>query len=112
MTDNAPAKSRGRPAIPLSWTRLISVCHDDLGASSIYPIATDKLVAAGLPVVPRTRRQAPWTPYFWPKDFTRSHKDMTFENYQLSKARMLKYGKLLTKERKKIRDRALDMEQV
>ena len=35
---------------------------------------------------------------------------MTFENYQLGTSRMLKYGQILTKERKKIRARALQLE--
>ena len=110
VPSNAPAKSRGRPAIPLSWTRVISVCHDDESASRVYPIGTDKLVASGLPVVPRRRREPDWTPYFWPKDFVKTHKDMTFENYRLGEKRMLKYGQILTKVRRKIREQALELD--
>ena len=48
-------KKRGRQAIPLCWTRVISICHDNLVLQRVFPIATDKLVADGLPIVPRKR---------------------------------------------------------
>ena len=49
-------KKRGRQAIPLCWTRVISICHDDLESTLVFPIATDFLLANGLQIVPRTRR--------------------------------------------------------
>lgn len=112
QTVRVPGRSRGRPAVPLCWTRVISVSHDDLTAIRVYPINTDKLVAEGLPVVPRKRRELPWTPYFFPKDYVQAHKDMTFENYRLSERQLLKHGEHVTKERRKIRERALEFDKV
>ena len=78
--------------MPPCWTRVISICHDDLEVERVYPIGTDKLVASGLPVVPRKRREPDWSPYFCPKDYVKAHTDMTFENYLIGESRLLKYG--------------------
>ena len=45
-------RSRGRPRIPESWTRVISIHQDDLGKLRVYPIATDLQMAPYLPIQP------------------------------------------------------------
>ena len=37
-------RSRGRPRIPLRWTRMISIFHDDLSKVKCYDLATDLMV--------------------------------------------------------------------
>ena len=61
-------RSRGRPRIPLRWTRMISLYGDDLNKVRCFDLATDLLLDNAMDKAPVPRRgELEWHPLFWPK---------------------------------------------
>ena len=72
---SAPSK-RGRPRIPESWTKVISLSHMDLEKIKVHVIATDLLMQQGIPGVDKTNDPEPWIPAFCPRTFVKNNPDI------------------------------------
>ena len=94
-----PSRGRGRPKIPVYWTRVIKVDEAELEELQKFQLATDLLMEDQEPQLTRRQRQQPWSMHFEPKQWRQEHPLQTMENSRLSTDLMLKHGKTLTKIR-------------
>jgi hypothetical protein len=79
-----------------SWTRVISLEHDDLDVKHKYPINTDLLLSQNLPRDLDDGDEEGWEPFFLSKDFTRINIGITTENFVLNEEEMLQAGREVT----------------
>ena len=80
---------RGRPRVIESWTRVISLEHDNLDAPHKYPINTDLLLAQNLPRTLNADDEEGWEPFFLTKEFTRVNIGITTDNFALNDEALL-----------------------
>ena len=100
-------RSRGRPRIPLRWTRMISLYGDDLSKVRCFDLATDLLIDNAMDKAPVHRRgDIEFEPLFWPKHFLKQLNDHTLEGHKLSDTKLRVLGKHVTKMRTKLRETA------
>ena len=102
------ARSRGRPPIPATWSKVISLQHDDLDTLKVHDLATDLKMAPFLPCVPSGRRNKTWAPIFLSAPFLRANDDVCLKNYKLGPAKLLKLGKQVSMLRATQREAALE----
>ena len=72
-----------------SWTRVISLEHDNLDAQHKYPLNTDLLLSQNLPRHLNDNDDEGWEPFFLTKEFTRINLGITTENFALSEEELL-----------------------
>ena len=85
-------RGRRRPKIPLQWSRVISLYHDNLTKLRTFDLASDIILDKALEKEIVSRRNA-WTMYFRPKDFMNDHPGLVVAKYKLTEAKLLKLGK-------------------
>ena len=100
------SQGRGRPRVIESWTRVISLQHDDLNANHMYPLNIDLMMAANLPRDVDKDKEAGWQPIFLPKDFVRTNIGITLDNYRLDEEQLLSAAIQITKLRTNFREKA------
>ena len=107
INSSCEVRSRGRPRIPLRWTRMISINGDDLTKVRCFDLATDLLLDNAMDKAPMRRRgEIEWQPLFWPKQFVQQGHDHTLEGNKLSEAKLRALGKKITKMRTNLRETA------
>ena len=107
INSSREVRSRGRPRIPLRWTRMISINGDDLTKVRCFDLATDLLLDNAMDKAPMRRRgEIEWQPLFWPKQFVQQGHDHTLEGNKLSEAKLRTLGKKITKMRTNLRETA------
>ena len=80
---NVP-RPRGRHRIPESWSRVISINHDDLTVPRAYELATDLLLIQGVPAVPVDGRWKPWSPIFYSKFFLVDYDEIILKDFEIT----------------------------
>jgi hypothetical protein len=100
------SKGRGRPRVIESWTRVISLEHDDLDAQYVFPLNTDLIMSQNLPRDILRGQEHGWQPFFFPKDFVKEHLGITTDNFTLDDECLLESGKQVSQLRKSCRERA------
>ena len=86
-----------------SWTRAISFKSDNLQSKHCFVIASDLLVAQGLPPNIKAEDMESWNPFFFPKDFVSQNFAILTENYSLDDNVLLELGKEVTNLRSLLR---------
>ena len=77
------SKGRGRPRIPESWSRVISIQHDDLEKLRVHELAPDLMMGSALSGIQSKVRGRKWEPLFCSKAFLRQHTQIQLEAYRL-----------------------------
>ena len=107
MLQQPEPRSRGRPRIPLRWTRMISVYGDDHSETKCFELATDLLVDNAMDKAPAKKRgETEWKPLFWPKEYTQTEHDHSLEGNKITDTKLRMYGKAVTNMRNQLRLRA------
>ena len=93
--------------LPNMWTRVISLSHDNIDDLKVYAVHQDLAVAEAMVRAP-PRRQKPGygEPTFWPDDYLDGRTVDSLDRYTLSEAQQKKYGKAITRLRKRLREDA------
>lgn len=84
----APARGRGRPAIPDQWSQVLSLDGGREVRIKTYLVSTDKLLVKGIPPVAPARRDKQWEPLFFSKNFVKDNPEITLEKFSLSKTKL------------------------
>ena len=101
------SKGRGRPKIPLKWSRVISLSDDNLTNLKVFELAPDLLIGGAMSKSnTRNRKEKKWKPIFWPDEYITEGHNMTLEGNKLSELQLKKQAVVATKARKLFRDRA------
>ena len=90
---------RGRPPIQDQWTRVVDLdTYDVSGKTPVFTIASDLLLEAGIPDIPRKFRSTKnsWEMIFNPSQYWADNPGLTIENQTLSQKRLLQYGKQIS----------------
>ena len=105
-------KKRGRPKIPQKWTRVISITHDSPLDLAVYEIDKDKATIDERLPYPRAQRATlePWKILFLPKEYAANHPNLNLEGYQLTNWKLKTLGVEVTKMRRALREKALEMQ--
>ena len=85
---------------------MISLTHDNLEAQHCFPLGPELLLAQNLPTHLNQDQEIGWMPFFFPKDFIKTHLGINTENFALDDNRLLQLGKQVTALRKRIRDKS------
>ena len=79
----------------------------ELVSVKIRELKADLAMEHAMPSAPRSlRSDAAWTMIFYPDDFWEEHKHLTLEGCRLKEAKLISYGKQLTKMRAAVRAEA------
>ena len=63
---------------------MISIRRDRLDLLQSYPIASELLLAAGIPDLEKKKWARKYRLFFHPKEFVGEHPEMSLDNYRLS----------------------------
>ena len=78
---DAAKQTKGRQRVPEQWSRVINIWKLDVNQVRVFPITTDLLLAQGLPTMPTKRRHADWSPYFYPKEWVKEHRNVELSDF-------------------------------
>ena len=76
-----------------------------------WQINTDLLAASGIRSTIDTSRESDFELLFYPKEFSKKHGPLTFDDYDLSEGELLRIGGEVSELRRNLRVRARDLEE-
>ena len=102
-------KSRGRKKIPEKWSRVINLRKDDINKLKVYDLAPDLLLSNAMKET-KTRGKKPQKckQYFQPHIYVKQGHSMKVEDNVITEEQLLKYANIASKNRKLLRDLALN----
>jgi hypothetical protein len=100
-------KKRGRPRIPIQWSRVMVVEPGEGVKMETRRLDFDLSLADALSRPDPGRRESDWEPFFHPKVFALEHDIEELEAWRLPEVLLKRYARLTTDLRKRQRERAL-----
>jgi hypothetical protein len=104
--DSIPSNRRGRPKIPVTWSRVLHVTPELSTVVKEQWVAADLVVQKALMEQYEPDTRAQWKMLFHPKVYAKEHSFETLDTWKLSTEQLHKLGKQVTKLRADIRKRA------
>jgi len=105
-------RTKGRPKIPEQWSRVISIRNDNLSKSRVFELGPDLLMADAMKYVPtRGKQLLEMEPIFFPDHYVKEGHSMKVKDNIMGRQSLEKLGRKVTKYRKMLRDRALEVSQ-
>ena len=72
---------RGRRRIPESWSRVVNLKDAVTSQLKTYDLSSDlQLNSAIIDALDEPDDNEEWRPLFWPRDYVRSHEDLSVDN--------------------------------
>jgi hypothetical protein len=100
---------RGRPKIPITWSRVMHVTPELSNKVKEHWVATDIMLQKNLMNQSQLEPKADWKMLFRPKEFAQQHEFESLSNWELKPDQLMKYAKLVTKLRADLRKRVLQL---
>jgi hypothetical protein len=107
--DGRAPKKRGRPAIPIQWSRVMLVEPGEEVKMELRRIDFELELAKALRRVPPGYREQEWKPLFHPNHFALEHDVEELESWLLPKALHKNYARYTSDLRKQQQARALQI---
>ena len=107
--DSNPSHRRGRPKIPVTWSRVLHVTPKLSNVVKEQWVAADLVVQKTLMEQYEPDTRAQWKMFFHPKVYAKEHSFETLDTWKLSTEQLHKLGKQVTKLRADLQKRAVQV---